>query len=101
MVSSLGERLDGFCFLFRRFPGVPIHAGGSFASVFRHSSDSKSLAAERVGEQALQGFHPAPLACLSRLRDTGLEPTNSPFSLTPVDLVPSDGDVGGRTNRGV
>jgi hypothetical protein len=93
--------LDGCCFLFRRFPGLPIDAGSSFASVFRHSSDSKSLAAQRVGEQALQSFDLAPLASLSCLRDTGLEPTNVPLSLSPVDLVPSEGYVGGRTNRGV
>lgn len=51
--------------------------------------------------QTLQGFHPAPSTFLSSLRDTGLEPTNSTFSLTPVDLVPGYGPVGGRTNGGI
>jgi len=49
----------------------------------------------------LQGFDLAPFSDLSCLRDTGLEPTDIPFSLTPVDLVPSYGPVGGRTNRRV
>src|SRR5947209_10133563 len=38
---------------------------------------------------------------LSCLRDTGLEATNIALSLPPVDLVPREGYVGGRTNRGV
>ncbi len=50
MISSLVERLDGFCFLFRRLPNGSVNAGGSFARVFRHSSHGKSLAAERVGQ---------------------------------------------------
>src|SRR5438067_9573549 len=101
MVSSLLQRANGSCLLFRRFPGLPIDAGSSFASVFRHSSDGKGFAAVRVGQQALQCFHFAPLAGLSCLRDTGLEPTNIALSTTPVDLVPGQGRVGGRTNRGV
>jgi len=49
----------------------------------------------------LQGFDLAPFSDLSCLRDTGLEPTNVSFSLTPVDLVPDEWNVGGCTNRGV
>src|SRR5437879_4003732 len=100
MISSLAQRLNGCCFLFRRLPDLPVNAGSSFASVFRHSSDGKGFAAVRVGQQVLQRFHFAPLASLSCLRDTGLEPTNIPFRLTPVDLVPWEQHVGGRTNRG-
>jgi hypothetical protein len=37
----------------------------------------------------LQGFHLPPFSGLSCLRDTGLEPTDIPFGLTPVGLVPS------------
>src|SRR4051812_32969408 len=101
MVSSLLQQLDGLRFLFRRFPGFPINAWSSFASVLRHSPHSKGFAAERMGEQALQSLHLAPLACLSCLRDTGLEPMNVPFSLTPIDLMPCERLVGGCTNRGI
>src|SRR5436305_10464446 len=100
MISSLVERANGCRLLFRRLPDFSIHARSSFASVFRHSSDSKGFATQRMGQQALQRFHSAPLACLSCLRDTGLEPTNIAFRLTPVDLVPWERHVGGRTNRG-
>jgi hypothetical protein len=57
MISSLVECLNGSCFLFRRLPDGSIDAGGSFASVFRHSSDSKRFAAERVGKSPLQIKH--------------------------------------------
>ena len=67
MISSLLERLNGYCFLLRRLPDGSIDAGGSFASIFRHSSDGKGFATVRVGQQMLQGFHLPPLALLSRL----------------------------------
>jgi hypothetical protein len=101
MISALVEPVNGCHLLLRRLPGFPINAGCSFARVFCHSPDGKGFAAKRAGEQALQGFHLAPFARLSCLRDTDLEPTNSPFSPTPVDLVPVQWPVGGRTNRGV
>jgi hypothetical protein len=101
MISSLMEMVNGCRLLFRRFPDFSVNAGCSFASVFCHSSDGKGFAAERVGEQALQGFHLSPLARLSCLRDTNLEPTNIPFGPTPVNLVPVQRPVGGCTNRGI
>src|SRR5260221_8842775 len=85
---SLVKSVNGCHLLLRRFPGFPIHAGCSFASVFCYSPHSKGFAAKRAGEQTLQGFHLVPLARLSCLRDTDLQPTNSAFGLTPVDLVP-------------
>jgi hypothetical protein len=88
MVSSLVEMVDGCHLVFRRLPGFPIHAGGSFARVFCHTPDGKGFATKRAGEQALQGFHLVPFARLSCLRDTDLQPTNSPCSPTPVNLVP-------------
>jgi hypothetical protein len=100
-VSSLPERVHRRYLLFWRGPGFPIDARSSFASVFCHSPHRKSLAAERVGEQVLQRFHFAPLARLSCLRDTGLEPTNVALGLTPVDLMPCQRLVGGCTNRGI
>src|SRR5262245_23585702 len=101
MISPLLKHVQSRCLLFWCFPGLPIDARSSFASVFCHSSDSKGFAAQRVGEQALQRFHFAPLACLSCLRDTGLESTNVTLGPSPVNLVPCRRSVGGRTNRGV
>src|SRR6266849_9391753 len=101
MISSLVEPAKGCHLLLWRLPGCPIDARCSFARVFCHSPDGKSFATKRAGEQALQGFHLAPFARLSCLRDTDLEPTNIAFGPTPVDLVPVQWHVGGRTNRGV
>jgi hypothetical protein len=95
------QRLDGCHLLFRRFPDFSINAGRSFAGVFRHSPHGKGFAAQRAGSETLQGFHLTPFLFLSRLRDTSLEPTNIPFCLPPVDLVPGERSVSGRTNRGV
>jgi len=101
MLSSLGERLDRFRFQFWRVPDGSINARSSFASVFRHSPHGKRLAVRRVGQSTGPRFDLAPFSGLSCLRDTGLEPTNRALSCAPVDLVPSYGPSGGRTNRGV
>ena len=53
-------------FLFRSLPDGPIDAGCAFASVFRHSSNSKSFPAERVGESNVAGLSPCPI-CPSEL----------------------------------
>ncbi len=76
MVVSLSERVDRVQFLLRGIPEHLIHSWGLFALVFRHSSHGKDFAAERMSQQTLQGFHLAPSAFLSRLDDTGLEPTH-------------------------
>ena len=52
-----------------------------------------------MGEQVLQCLDLAPLAFLSRLHDTGLEPTHVLVDLLPVDGVPVDLRMGGRTSR--
>src|SRR6266496_5187258 len=96
MISSLLQRANGCYLLFRRLPELSVNAGSSFSSVFCHSSDRKGFAAQRVGKQALQRFDSAPLACLSCLRDTGLEPMNISLRMTPVHLVPCERGVGGR-----
>ena len=60
MVVPLPERVDGVDLFVWGIPGDLIDSWGVFALVFRHSSYRKSLAAERVGYEALQGFHLAP-----------------------------------------
>src|SRR3989441_13019212 len=64
------------CFLLWCVPTFLVHTGGLLAIVFRHSSNGENFAAIRVGQQALQGSHPAPSACLRCLHDTHLESAN-------------------------
>src|SRR6202034_4259622 len=65
-----------------------VHARGSFTLVFCHSFYGQGLAAERAGEQSLQGFDLAPAALPRCLDDTRLQPSYLPFASFPVDLVP-------------
>src|SRR2546429_3073547 len=50
------------------FPNFSV-TRGFLALVFRHSPHGQNFAAERVGQQALQGSHLAPSAFLHRLHD--------------------------------
>src|SRR5258708_13132668 len=69
-------------------PGNSVHPRSATSSIFRHSPDGKKLAAERVGEQMLQGSHLVPSALLRCLYDTRLEPTHIRFYGPPVDILP-------------
>jgi hypothetical protein len=68
--------MNCLCFLLWRVPNFLVHTGGFLASVFRHSSNGKNLAAVGVGQQVLQGSHVAQSALLHGLRDTHLESAN-------------------------
>src|SRR5207245_10286489 len=76
------------CFLLWGVPNFLVHTGGFLAIVFRHSSNGENFAAIRVGQQALQGSHPAPSACLRCLHDTHLESANVAVDGPPIDGVP-------------
>src|SRR5438132_8016828 len=76
------------CFLLWCVPNFLVHTGGFLAIVFRHSSNGENFAAIRVGQQALQGSHPAPSVCLRCLHDTHLESANVAVDGLPVDGVP-------------
>src|SRR5580698_2865957 len=65
-----------------------IHTCGSFASIFRHSSNGYSFAAKRASEESLQGFHPAPIPFLSRFRESHLQLPYDAMRLSPVNAVP-------------
>ena len=67
---------------------MPIDAGSSFASVFRHSSDGKGFAAKRVGQQPLQGSHLVVPAVLCCLHNTRLQPPYMTLSRGPIDAMP-------------
>src|SRR5215469_17009731 len=53
-VVPLPEPGDGVDLLTWSVPNDCVHSWGVLALVFRHSSDGKSFAAERVGQQTLQ-----------------------------------------------
>jgi len=97
LVASLSQPTYGRRFLCGRVPGHSVHARCPFALVFRHPSHGKGFAAERMGQQVLQGFDLAESAFLPRLHDTCLEATHVPLDLIPVDLMPVL-VVGGRTS---
>ena len=51
-----------------------------------------------MSQEALQGFDLAPSLFLSRLHDTGLEPTHCPLAVVPTDTVPIERVMKGRTS---
>src|SRR5271165_4226002 len=97
LVASLPQGVYGGYFLARRRPGYPVDAGSCLATICRHPFDGNGLAAERVSQQALQGFDLVPPAVLCCLHDTRLEAAHSTFGLAPVDMVPVVSSVGGCT----
>ena len=100
-VAPASQLTDGRRLALRRVPERPVHPAGSFAPVLCHPPDGKSLAGQRAGEQALQGFDLAPPARPRCLDDTRLEPSHVTMDQSPVDGVPVLGRcVGSRTNRG-
>jgi hypothetical protein len=101
VVAALFERVHGLCLLLRVVPGYSIYARRAFPLVFRHSSHGKRFAAERAGQQALQGLDLAPSAILRGLHDTRLEPTHVLIDLGPVDGVPVCRVVGAAPASGV
>src|SRR5262245_43924494 len=75
-VASLLHLVYGHPLCFRVFPGDFINSRSVLAWVCCPSSDSKGFAAERVGQQVLQGLHLVPLTGLHCLNDTRLQPTH-------------------------
>ena len=61
-------------FFCRGVPDHTVYPWGLAAVVVRHSFHGKRFAAERVGQQMLQGMHLAPSSGLHCLHDTRLEP---------------------------
>jgi len=66
---------------------------GGEVLILRHSLHGKCLAATRLGQQMLQGFHPTHLTFLRRLDDTRLKPANGLLDDAPVNVVPVLPDV--------
>ena len=88
LIASALECMYCLYLLFWCVPDFVVHTRGFLAIVFRHSSNGENLAAIRVGQQALQGSHLAPSACLRRLHDTHLESANVAVDGLPVHGVP-------------
>ena len=70
-------------------------------STVKLGSYSKSFAAERVGQQVLQGLYLVPLTGLRCLNDTRLQPTHRLVDRLPWDGMPVCREVGGSTSRRV
>src|SRR6266852_2626231 len=98
MIVPLSERIDGVDLLVWSIPSHLVYSWGVLALVFRHSSYRKRLAAKRVGQESLQGFHLAPSLFLSCLDDPCLKPTHVVIGRLPVDIMPIGHSVERRTS---
>jgi hypothetical protein len=98
MVIPLPEPGDGVDLLVWSVPSDLVHSWGVLALVFRHPPDGKSFAAERVGQEALQGFGLAPSLFLRCLHDSRLKPTHGVIDVLPVNGMPVGHAVEGRTS---
>ena len=97
LIPAPPQRADGFVFGRRGVPYFPIHPGRSPAFIVRHPFHGQGFAGKRAGQQPLQGFHLAPAVFLSCLDDTRLQSSDPTFTLSPVNLFPSDRLAGGCT----
>src|SRR5215813_277815 len=100
-IAFLLHLVYGHPLCFRVFPDDCIDSRSVLALVLCHPSYSKSLAAERVGQQVLQGVHLVPLTGLRCLNDTRLQPTHRLVDPLPWDGMPVCREVGGSTSRRV
>jgi len=98
MVIPLPEPGDGVDLLAWSVPSDLVHSWGVLALVFRHPSDSKSFAAERVGQEAGPRFDLAPSLFLRCLHDSRLKPTHGVIDVLPVNGMPVGHAVEGRTS---
>src|SRR5258707_9741767 len=86
--------------IFRCFLDFLVDTWGFLAIVFRHSSNGENLAAIRLGQQTLQGFHIVPSVRLRCFHDTHLESANVALHGRPVNGIPFGRFAGDRTNSG-
>ena len=66
MIASTLKCMYCLCLLFWGVPNFLVYTRSFLAVVFRHSPNGENFAVIRVGQQALQGSHPAPI-CLPSL----------------------------------
>ena len=98
-IASLPQFSDGACFLLRGIPHTTVNPRGLPAIVVRHPLHGKGFAAERVGQEVLQGTDLAPSSRLHCLHNTRLEPPHRPMDGIPVNGVPSPRARGERTSQ--
>jgi hypothetical protein len=87
-LASLPQFSDGACFLLRGIPHTTVNPRGLPAIVGRHPLHGKGFAAERVGQEVLQGTDLAPSSRLHCLHNTRLEPPPRPVDGIPINGVP-------------
>src|SRR5437870_3715973 len=97
-IASLPQFSDGACFLLRGIPHTTVNPRGLPAIVVRHPLHGKGFAAERVGQEVLQGTDLAPSSRLHCLHKTRLEPPHRPVDGIPVNGVPGPRASGERTS---
>src|SRR5215472_9979726 len=88
LIAPTLEFMYGLYLLLWGVPNFSVHPRGFLALIFRHPSHGENFAAERVGQQTLQGSHLAPSAFLHRLHDTHLESANVAVTGLPINGVP-------------
>ena len=98
MIFPTPEVMYCFCFIFWCLPNNTVNTGGSFAIIFRHSSNGENFAAVGVGQETLQGFHLVPSTRLRCLHDTHLESANVAVNGLPVNGIPLCRFARDRTN---
>src|SRR5499427_3809084 len=98
-IASLAQCPNSACFLVRGVPNLPIDLGGLLAIVGRHPLYSERFAAERVGQEMLQGTNLAPSSRLHCLHNTRLEPPHCPMDGIPINGVPGHQVSGERTSQ--
>ena len=99
LIPSVPQFVYGHPLTLRVFPRSLVNPWSVLAWVFCHASDGKGSAAERVGEQGLQGWHLVPRASLRCLNDTCLQPTHRLIDRFPWDGMPVCRGVGDSTSR--
>jgi hypothetical protein len=100
-VTSSLPLVYGHSFAVRVFPADCIDPRSVLALVFCHSSYSKGLAAQRLGQHVLPGLHLVPLTSLRGLNDTRWQPTHRLVDRLPWDGMPVCREGGDSPSRRV
>src|SRR5205823_9795997 len=91
-------QVDRVQFLLGSIPSHLVYSWSVLALVLCHSSDGKSFAAKRVGQESLQSFHLAPSLFLGRLNNACLKPTHVVADGLPINVMPVSHAVEGCTS---
>src|SRR3990167_649676 len=88
LISALLQSLCRFPFGVGCIPEHAVDSRRALALVFSDSPYSQIPGRLRAGQHPLQGFHPAPFAFPTSLRNPHLHSPDVPLHTTPIDVVP-------------